>query len=235
MNKLIQKVPLFNIPDEPITGISQDFIPMADVTDGMVLHKDGGAAMILETTSLNFGLLSEREQEAVVAAYAALINSLSFPIQILIRTQRKDVTRYIRYLEEAEEKIDNPKLKALMEGYKQFVLETTKRRNVLGKRFFLVIPFYSHELGITQSFKSLTQKSKTLPFTEDYIIKKAKVSLTPKRDHLIRQGARLGLRVRQLDNDQITELLYDVYNPDIDTVREKEEDQEEAEKKGRRR
>ena len=86
---LISKIPFINTPDAPIISISQDEIPIADITNDLVLFKDGGAAIVLETTSLNFGLLSEKEQEAVVYAYAALLNSLSFSIQILVRSQRK--------------------------------------------------------------------------------------------------------------------------------------------------
>src|SRR3989304_10049309 len=97
----IPKTPIFNTPDTPLVGTTQGHLPLADVIDGIVMYKDGGAAVILESTSLNFGLLSEREQEAVVAAYAALINSLSFSIQVVIRTQRKDITHYINYIDEA--------------------------------------------------------------------------------------------------------------------------------------
>ena len=213
-----------------MVGTTQGHLPLADVIDGIVMYKDGGAAVILESTSLNFGLLSEREQEAVVAAYAALINSLSFSIQVVIRTQRKDITQYIQYIDDAAIKIQSPKLASLMQSYRNFVLETTKKRNVLGKRFFLVIPFSPLELGVTQSFKLLTQRKGPLPYTKDYVLKKAKVALLPKRDHLIRQGARLGLRLRQLTSEQVTELLYNVYNPPKETVKENKEASELEEK-----
>lgn len=220
-NLPIPKTPIFNTPDKPIITTTQSHLPLAAIEDGIVLFKDGGAAVVLESTSLNFGLLSDREQEAVVAAYAALINSLSFSVQIVIRTQRKDISHYIEYINEAEKKIQNEKLKLLMHGYKNFVLETTKKRNVLGKRFFLVIPFSSLELGVSQSFKLLTKKTGPLPYSKEYIVKKAKVALFPKRDHLVRQAARLGLRLRQLTTEEITELYYNVYNPSKDLVREK--------------
>lgn len=219
----IPKVPLFSVPDIPLVSTTQDHLPVADIIDGVVLYKDGGAAVILETTSLNFGLLSDREQEAVVAAYAALINSLSFTVQIMIRTQRKDISRYIEYLDESAKNIQNPKLAELMQNYRTFVLETTKKRNVLGKRFFLIIPFSALELGVTQSFKSLARRAKALPYTKDYVVKKAKIALFPKRDHLIRQGARLGLRVRQLTTEEVAELFYNVYNPSKEDVKENQQ------------
>lgn len=219
----IPKTPIFSTPNVPLVSTTQAHLPVAAIQDGIVLYKDGGAAVLLESTSLNFGLLSDREQEAVVSAYAALINSLSFSIQIVIRTQRKDISSYISYINEAEKKILNEKLKRLMVSYKNFVLETTKKRNVLGKRFFLIIPFSPLELGVSQSFKLVTNKSKSLPYTKEYILKKVKVALFPKRDHLVRQGARLGLRLRPLEDMELIELFYNVYNPSKDTVREKQD------------
>ena len=225
MNKKspLSKIPIFNTPDRPLWSSTQAHLPFAAIQDGIVLYKDGGAALVLESTSLNFGLLSDREQEAVVAAYAALINSLSFSIQVVIRTQRKDISHYIDYIDEAAKSIQNEKLAFLMSSYRNFVIDTTKKRNVLGKRFFLVIPFSSLELGVGQSFKILTNRTTTLPYTKDYVLKKAKVTLFPKRDHLIRQGARLGLRMRQLTTEELTELYYYVYNPPKETVKENKE------------
>src|SRR5258706_3067853 len=111
---LISKIPFLNLPDLPLVSTTQEELPIADITDDLVLFKDGGAAIVMETTSLNFGLLSEKEQEAVVYAYAALLNSLSFSIQILVRSQRKDISNYLAYLQEASTKITNPKLQTVM-------------------------------------------------------------------------------------------------------------------------
>jgi hypothetical protein len=206
------KIPYLSIPDKPITTSSQKFLPIADIAEDVVVYKDGGAAIVLESTSLNFGLLSEKEQQAVIAAYAALLNSLSFSIQILVRSQRKDISSYLIRLDEAAQKIENPKLKTLMNSYKNFVTETIKKKNVLGKRFFIVIPFSPLELGIAKSALSIARKG-PLPFPKAYVIKKAKVALYPKRDHLIRQARRLGLKLKQLSSNELIELFYDIYNP----------------------
>jgi hypothetical protein len=212
------KIPYLSIPDKPITSSSQKFLPIADIAEDLVVYKDGGAAIVLESTSLNFGLLSEKEQQAVIAAYAALLNSLSFSIQILVRSQRKDISNYLKRLDEAAQKIENPKLKILMNSYKNFVTETIKKKNVLGKRFFIVIPFSPLELGMTRSTLSIARKG-PLPFPKAYVIKKAKVALYPKRDHLIRQARRLGLKLKQLSTNELIELYYDIYNPKKPAVR----------------
>lgn len=221
--KIINKIPLLNIPDSPITSTSQDMLPIAEVVDNMLLYKDGGSALVLESTSLNFGLLSEREQEAVIAAYAATLNSLSFSVQILIRTLKKDISSYITYLDNAEKKIQNPKLTGLMHSYKEFIAETVKKKNVLGKRFFIILPFSSLELGVAKSFKATAKRSGPAPFSKDYALKKGKIVLYPRRDHIIRQASRLGLKLSQLSNLQLTELLFEIFNPKTPPVSKLEE------------
>ena len=222
-NPLIAKIPYLNIPDAPIISSAQEFVPIADITEDIVLFKDGGASLVLESSSLNFSLLSEREQQAVIVAYGALLNSLSFPIQIIVRSQIKDITKYMDYIAEARQKIQNPKLLAAIDGYKAFIEETVKKKNVLGKNFYVVIPFSPLELGVTKSAATVTKKKKAaLPFTKSFVIRKAKVSLYPKRDHLVRQGARLGLRLKQLNTDDLIKLYYALFNTPPPTLIKKE-------------
>lgn len=218
-NPIIKKVPYLNTPDAPLVTSAQEFVPIADITDDIVLFKDGGASLVLESSSLNFSLLSEREQQAVIVAYGALLNSLSFPIQIIVRSQIKDISKYMDYIAEARTHIDNPKLLIAIDSYKQFILETVKKKNVLGKNFFIVIPFSPLELGVTKSAATVTKKKRgSLPFSKSFVTRKAKVSLYPKRDHLIRQGARLGLRLKQLNTEDLIRLYYALFNAPPPTV-----------------
>ena len=216
--KIVAKIPYFGTPDIPLTSTTQDHLPISDILDDIVLYKDGGAALVMETSSLNFGLLSEKEQGAVVAAYAALINSLSFSIQIMVRTQRKDISGYIKYFDEASSKITNPRLKAITDDYRHFITESIKKKTVLGKRFFIVIPFNQLELGVTKSAQSVLSRG-PLPFPKDYVVKKAKVILFPKRDHLIRQAGRLGLKLKQLSTPELIDLYYQINNPEPPAVK----------------
>lgn len=216
--KLISKIPYFGTPDVPLVSTTQDHLPISDIIDDVVLYKDGGAAIVLETSSLNFGLLSEKEQGAVVAAYAALINSLSFSIQIMVRTQRKDISGYIKFFDDQSKKITNPKLAAITEDYRHFITESIKKKTVLGKRFFIVIPFNQLELGVTKSAMTAIKRG-PLPFPKDYVVKKAKVTLFPKRDHLIRQASRLGLKLKQLSTTELIELYFQINNPEPPAVK----------------
>jgi len=219
----VPKLEFLKIPDKPIVSTAQDFLPVADISDDLILYKDGGAAIILESTSLNFGLLSEKEQQAVIAAYAALLNSLSYPIQIVVRSQRKDISSYMEYLSTASQKISAPKLASLMEAYKLFIVDAVKKKNVLGKRFFIIIPFSALELGVAKSFAAFTKRGGPLPFSKEYVIKKAKDTLYPRRDHLMRQAGRLGLKLRQLFTNQLIDLVYNVFNPSTPTTLKKED------------
>jgi hypothetical protein len=208
-------IPFLSVPDRPISQISQEHIPIADITEDLVIYKNGGCSIALESTSLNFSLLSEREQEAVIASYAAWLNSLTFPIQIVVRSQKKDITNYLNYLNQLSNKIKNQKLISVMSSYKKFISETIKKKNVLGKTFYIILPFSPLELGIAKSFASVTKGSKTLPFPKSYVIKKSKIMLYPRRDHLIRQADRLGIRMRQLSTNELIKLYYDIYNPEV--------------------
>lgn len=210
---------------QPITASSQHHLIVADIAQDIVLTKDGGASLVLKSSALNFSLLSENEQEAVTLAYAALINSLSFPIQILVRSQKKDITRYLSFIEEQEAGQNNQKLKNLMTSYRNFISQIVKKRNVLEKEFYVIIPFSPFELGITpmgfvDTFPDFVLKKKTgkkIPYSKEYVIKKAKTVLYPRRDHLLRQSARLGIRMEQLTTENLATLFFKIYNPNATT------------------
>jgi hypothetical protein len=84
-----------------------------------------------------------------------------------------------------------------MQGYKGFISDSVKKKNVLGKRFFVVLYFSPLELGVAKSVATLAKRVGPLPYTKSYVIKKAKITLYPRRDHLMRQAGRLGLKFRQ--------------------------------------
>lgn len=219
----LPKIPYLSIPDKPLTATTQEHLPIADITNDIVVYRDGGAALIMESTSLNFSLLSEKEQEAVIAAYAALINSLTFSVQIVVITQKKDITSYIAFLDEQAKKITQPLLAKLMQNYRNFITESVKKKNVLGKRFFVVLYLSPLELGVGKSVAAVTRRGGPLPFPKSYVIKKAKITLYPRRDHLIRQAGRLGIKFSQLGTADLIDLYYSVYNPEHPAVKKEPE------------
>src|SRR3990167_9949701 len=99
---------------------TQSHLDIADIINDLVILTDGSACLILEVSAVNFGLLSEREQEATIYAYAQLLNSLTFSIQIVVSSKQKDISEYLTYLDTNLEKIESPLIKNQMLKYRGF-------------------------------------------------------------------------------------------------------------------
>jgi len=198
----------------PSIPSTQDFLDIEDILNDIVILKDGSACLILEVAAINFGLFSEREQEATIYAYAQLLNSLTFSIQVVISSRRKDITDYIVSLESQLEKISSPLLKNQLTKYRDFVKSIVRQGNVLDKKFYIAIPFSSLELGVAPSIKSVGRRSAKLALPKDTIVERASTNLLPKRDHLMRLLTRIGLRARQLNSAELLQLFHDLHNPD---------------------
>ena len=177
---------------------TQEHLLISDISDDIILLKNGGGALVLQVSAVNFGLLSDKEQLAIISAFAQMLNSLSFSLQIVIRSERLNISSYLNLLEKAQQSQTNSLLSGLIVNYKQFIQSTIKENEVLDKEFYLIIPLYSLELGIRASKESLEKKIKTV--------------LLPRRDQMIRQLSRVGLKAAQLSNQQLIELFYDIYN-----------------------
>ncbi len=200
----------------PIKASTQEHLDLEDVKDNVVILKDGSCLIVLQTNAVNFDLLSENEQDATIYAYAGLLNSLSFPIQIFIRSRQKDISSYLKLLKQQKQKQQSEKLKEQISKYQEFVEKMVKENEVLDKKFYVIIPFSTFDLGVSQTVKkSVIGKKNQLPFPKEYILQKAKTSLLPKRDHIIKQFTRIGLKISQLNTRQLVELFYDIYNPDL--------------------
>lgn len=197
----------------PIRATTQEHLDIEEIRDDLVLLKNGGCCLILQTSAVNFGLLSETEQDATIFAYAGLLNSLSFPIQIVVRSQKKDVSNYLSLLKQEEIRQKNPRLAMQMRSYREFVEKTVREKRVLDKRFYIVIPFSSLELGVKNVNAFLPSKKRDLPFPKDYILQRAKTVLLPKRDHILRLLNKIGLKAEQLSTQKLIELFYRIYNP----------------------
>lgn len=199
-------------PITPIRASTQVFTEILDVARDMVLFADGSVVLVIATTAVNFGLLSEKEQDAIIYSYAGLLNSLSFPIQILIQTKHKDISAYLKLLEDQEKRQRNPKLTKSIHGYRLFVASMVKEKDVLDKKFYIVLPFSSIELGVSSTLLFGPKKA-GLPFEKSYIFDRAQTVLLPKKDHLVRLLARVGLHAVQLNSDSLVKLFFSMYNP----------------------
>jgi hypothetical protein len=202
----------------PIRSSTQLFTEIETIDHDIIMYTDGSCSMVVSATAVNFGLLSEKEQDAIIYSYAGLLNSLSFPIEILIRTQHKDVTAYLRTLEDREKIQKNPKLAAAMHTYRLFVAATVKEKDVLDKKFYIIVPFSYLELGVSANVLFGGSKKRGLPYPRPYIFERALNVLTPKGDQIIRLLNRIGLQAKQLTNGQLIRLFYEIYNQGAPTL-----------------
>lgn len=203
-------------PTNKLTSITQAHLDIENILQDLVILKDGSACLVLEVSAINFGLMSEHEQEATIYAYAQLLNSLTFSIQIVISSKQKDISDYIGLLDRQLTKIDNPLLKDQLTKYRDFVKTIVRQGNVLDKKFYVSIPMSSLELGFSSGISTLmstfNQKPVSLPKPINEIVDKALLNLSPKKEHLIRLLARIGLRARQLSSAELLQMFFDNYN-----------------------
>lgn len=180
---------------------TQKHLSISDIADDILLLKDGGGAMVLQVSAVNFGLLSDREQIAIISSFAQMLNSLSFSIQIVVHSERLNISSYLTLLDKAQKAQTNPLLSGMITEYKQFIQSTIKENEVLDKKFYMVIPLFNLELGLTASKAALEQKIKTV--------------LLPRRDQIVRQLARVGLKTDQLTKQKLIEVFYNIYNGQV--------------------
>jgi hypothetical protein len=200
------------VADQSQVASTQDHLDILDIRDDIVILKSGNAVTVLQTNAVNFDLLSESEQDALIFAYASLLNSLTFPIQVIVRSKRMDISSYLERLEEAREAQTNSRLQKQIVRYAEFVKDLIAKNNVLDKRFYIVIPYSELKVGSLAPTQFLLGK-KRISFDKWDILQKAKTQLAPKQDQIIRQLSRLGIKAKVLSTQEMVELFYDIYNP----------------------
>lgn len=192
----------FNNTSSLIVATTQEHLDIETVQDDMVILKTGVCSMVIQSSAINFGLLSEEEQDATIYAYAGLLNSLSFPIQIVVKSEKKDISGYLELLSSQEKKLKDGVLKERMSKYRNFIETTITEQNVLDKKFYAIVSY----TPVTLSGKIVIDQD---------LITRAKVDLEPRRDHIIKQLTRIGLTAEQLNSQNLIKLFYGYYNPTV--------------------
>jgi len=200
------------------TASTQDHLEIKDIVDDLVITKSGTVAMVIQTSAINFDLLAEYEQDSKIFAFAGLLNSLNFHIQILIRTRRIDISNYVNYLKNQEKSDMTPGLKKQLNIYTQFIQRLIIENDVLDKNFFLVIPYSPGgsmpTANILKSKKSKQEIEQNMQMKQSQLLEKAKIFLFPKRDHILKQLNRMGLGGKQLTTKELITEFYTIYNPE---------------------
>jgi hypothetical protein len=193
---------------QKIHASTQKFTEISDFIGNIVILDGGNACLIIEITASNFALLSRREQDSRIFAYAGLLNSLSFPIQILIRNKRMDISSYLKELDDVIQSTKNSQLATYIQYYRTFVQEMVTVNVVLNKAFYIVIPFSSLEAG-TKGMKATLQKGQT---QAQAIAESAQKTLQVKANAVLAQVQKFAMSARVLEREDLIKLFYDIYN-----------------------
>jgi len=192
---------------------TQGHLAVRDIIDDLVITKINTVSLVIETNAVNFDLLSEQEQMNKISAFSGLVNSLNFPVQILITTKRIDITKYLSYLKTKESDTMTEGLKEQLQIYRQFINNLIVQNDVLDKNFYIVISHYGSGTITNPLQIAKAQKNASL-YNKKNLITKAKSQLYFKRDHILKQLGRMGLTGNQLTTAQLIDLFYNTYNPE---------------------
>jgi hypothetical protein len=186
---------------------TQRFIEIADIIDDVVILHNGNACLVIEVGATNFALLSPEEQDAKIYAYAALLNSLSFPIQIIIRSKRLNISSYLKLLDEEQQNAKNENFANQIGLYKDFVAQLVQANTVLDKKFYIVIYYSSLEQGAVG-----IKEQAGVASSQNLFVVGAKAALHSKADSLHSQIQRLNLKAQTLGKGQLIKLFYEIFN-----------------------
>ncbi|HEY1835805.1 MAG TPA: hypothetical protein VGG13_03210 [Candidatus Saccharimonadales bacterium] len=206
---------------------TQNTLQIAEVRDGLVIMSDGTFRSVVMAKSINFDLMSPQEQEAVEYSYQGFLNSLYFPVQIFIRSQKVDLQPYIAKLDKIRSEHDNMLLAMLMEDYIEYISGLSEETNIMDKKFYVVIPFSTVESDKQQSLTSsksfisgfaemLSNKPSHIVVNET-TLEKAKTELRNRVQATLSGLMQCGVKGLPLDTQELIELYYDMYNPDTAT------------------
>ena len=211
-------------PANPNTA--QNTLQIAEVRENMVIMRDGSFRAVIACKSINFDLMSSREREGIEYSYQNFLNSLYFPAQIFIRSQRVDIGPYIDRLVGMRRNQDNMLLGVLMDDYINFIDALSQEANIMDKSFFIVVPFYpSGDLNdLKDQAKGFFGKLFAKPPTETIKIDqanyaKAKDEIGNRVSAVMSGLFQMGVKSVQLNTKELGELYYNIYNPDT-AVRE---------------
>lgn len=200
---------------------TQNTLLINEVRDGMAIMGDGSMRSVVACRSINFDLMSSREREGVEFGYQSFLNSLYFPVQIFIRSQRVDIGPYLDKLVKLRRDQDNMLLGVLMDDYVNFIAAISEETNIMDKQFYIVIPYYpAGDIGsAVTSTKNLlanltaSQKQSVVHINET-AYQKAKDEMQNRAATVMGGLAQMGVHSARLDTKQVSELFYNVYNPD---------------------
>lgn len=200
---------------------AQEFVPIKEVRNGIIILKDGGLRAVLIASSINLSLKSSDEQVAIINQFQSFLNGLDFPTQIVIQSRRLDIRPYLLMLEARLKDQTEPLLKIQTKEYITFIKSFTDEVNIMTKTFFVVVPYSStiikSQNRMIDSFLGGGAPKKQVEDTKkamDLASFEEKRSQLEQRTNVIINGlSGIGIRSSQLKTDEVVELFYKTFNP----------------------
>jgi len=202
---------------------TQRYLQFAGVRDNTLILKNGGLRAVMEVSSINFSLKSEEEQDSIIGSYQKFMNSLDFPVQILVRSRKLDIDNYLEGLRQKMRDLENVLLQEQMKDYIEYVRKLVEYSDIMEKRFFVVIP----QNPARAEKKSLISKFLAYIMPDDTVMdilkrrkefKSLKNQLDQRANVVETALGNCGLSINQLKTEEIIELFYQVYNPQLARV-----------------
>lgn len=191
---------------------TQDFVPIKDIKQNVVILKDGRMCSILLASSINFALKSLDEQRAILGQFQTFLNTLDFSIQFYIQSRRLDIEPYLELLRDREPLQDNDLMKIQLREYMSFIKTFVSEVDVMSKNFFIVVPYSPQAIDISSGLSSMFGQKKTEQATDEKFEEQR--SQLEQRASLVEQGLnRIGVRTIALEDEALVELYYHIFNP----------------------
>lgn len=197
---------------------TQDFVPVKEVRDGVVILKDGGYRAVVMASSLNFALKSPDEQQSIIIQFQNFLNSLDFSVQIFIQSRKLDIRPYIALLEERLKEPMTDLLKIQIREYIEFVKNFTESTSIMTKTFFVVVPYSPGMMkkgkGPGNILGGFAKKEEQEIAADKLEVFEESRSQLDQRVSVVEQGlARSGIRSVRLGTEEVVELFYKIFNP----------------------
>lgn len=219
--------PMGSGKDEPVKqkpknpNSTQNTLQLSEIRDNMVIMADGTFRAVVRCNSINFDLMSDSEREGIEFSYQNFLNSLNFPVQILIHSRRIDIGPYIEKLLDTRKAQDNMLLGVLMDDYINFVDILAQEANIMEKSFYITIPYYPQGDGATlleqgKGFfgKLFAAPKNTVTKIDSASYQKALAEIKNRCDLVMSGLFQMGVQCAQLNTKELGELYYNFYNPD---------------------
>lgn len=195
---------------------SQQYMSILEIKDNTVILKDGTLRAVVLVSSINFALKSEDEQNAVIQGYVQFLNSVEFPLQILIQSRKLNIDDYLERLKTVEKEQTNELLKVQTREYRQYIQELVSLADIMSKRFYIVVPYATGNIkskGFFSRIKEVLSPTSVITIKQKKFDKN-RVEMQKRLEYIIDGLSSIGLKAVQLDTQSLIELYYNTYNPD---------------------